>query len=515
MTAHMADTPTAPGSRLARGYLLGLLAATALYLVTVAPGPLYQDSGLAQVRTLHRDLRGDMGLALAHPLYYCLTIAFQSLPLHESAFKTNLVSAVFGAITVANVLLLLRLLAQRWTPAILGAISVAIAHTFWQHCALAEVYTVTTALMTAELLCALRFVQTRRSRWLVLLFLANGLGISNHMFAALSAVCDAGLVIWAIYRRQAGWRVLPAIVLAWLVGASLYITLVVTEIRHGVPVTLAVRSALVGEYGGNVLRVVPSLRQLANSVLYLGLNFPTPAIVLALAALVIPTTGTVFRWYLFAEVVVFLVWAVRYDVPDQYTFFIPAIVLIGIWIGLGADMMLRRGGRRWLKPMWVAVLLPPLVYAPLPWIAKAAHLRLGGERQLGERDRHRFFLWPWKTGYDEPARLVQSLSESLPAGSILIADSTSVRPFWYAQATGEWPASIEVRPAYTGPRVPRDRLPSDDFQKALNEGRLYVISPVRNYCPDWLLDSCTFEPHGPVFRVIPARPATSSAPAQS
>ncbi len=93
------------GSQLAREYLITLAAASALYLISVAPGPLWQDSGMAQNRVLRYDLFGDLGLALSHPLYYVLAIVFQWLPLTESALKTNLVSALFGAITVANIFL--------------------------------------------------------------------------------------------------------------------------------------------------------------------------------------------------------------------------------------------------------------------------------------------------------------------------------------------------------------------------------------------------------------------------
>jgi isoprenylcysteine carboxyl methyltransferase (ICMT) family protein YpbQ len=110
--ADQPQRPLAPGlpRRAGREYGWVLLAAAVLYVITVAPGPLWQDSGLIQIRVLLRDLHGHFGLALSHPLYYCIAIAFQGLPLAESAYKTNLVSAVFGAVTVANLFLLLRVL---------------------------------------------------------------------------------------------------------------------------------------------------------------------------------------------------------------------------------------------------------------------------------------------------------------------------------------------------------------------------------------------------------------------
>ena len=98
---------TAPAAarppRAAREYLLAVGLALALYLLTMAPGLVWQDSGMSQVRVLEHDLVGRLGLALSHPLFYTIVIAFQGLPFASSAFKTNLVSVVFGTLTVANV----------------------------------------------------------------------------------------------------------------------------------------------------------------------------------------------------------------------------------------------------------------------------------------------------------------------------------------------------------------------------------------------------------------------------
>jgi len=53
-----------------REYLVALLAALVFYLVSMAPGPLWQDSGLAQVRVLQGDLHGNFGLALSLSLIH-------------------------------------------------------------------------------------------------------------------------------------------------------------------------------------------------------------------------------------------------------------------------------------------------------------------------------------------------------------------------------------------------------------------------------------------------------------
>jgi hypothetical protein len=89
------------------GTLLVFVAALVLYVLTCAPGPLWQDSGMFQYRVWNNDIRGGLGLALAHPLYHWIGAAVKAIPLGEFGLRVNLISAVSGAVAVANVFLLL------------------------------------------------------------------------------------------------------------------------------------------------------------------------------------------------------------------------------------------------------------------------------------------------------------------------------------------------------------------------------------------------------------------------
>jgi len=492
-------------------YLVALLAALVFYLVSMAPGPLWQDSGLAQVRVLQGDLHGNFGLALSHPLYYALAIGFQRLPFSESAFKTNLVSAVFGALTVANAFLLLRVVTRRRTPAVVGALSLAVAHTFWQHCALAEVYTVSTALLVTELLCLRQYARHGNPRWLMLLFLVNGLGISNHMLAALSLFCYGIMALWLLLTRRAAAGTLILSALAWIVGAGLYLSLIAAELASGAGLGETVRSALFGAYyADNVLNVAPGWRLLGNSLLYLGLNFPTPVVLLALTGLLaLPT----MRPRLFARVlggllVAHLLWAVRYDVVDQYTFFIPSVVLIALLIGVGAERFLQRRRARWRSLLIVGALLPAIAYAPLPFVARAAGLRIGVSREVPYRDSYAYFLHPWKSGYGGAEQFAEELCEALPPGAVLVADGTTVRPIHYLQLTHRWRKDIRVWPSLD-PAQPLWPATEAELRPQLDAGLVYVVAPQRRYCPQWLLDGYDFTTEGIVHRVRPRDDAPS------
>lgn len=497
--------PTPPRG-VGKGYALVFTAVIALYLATMAPGVLWQDNGLAQVRTLQRDIYGDLGLALSHPLYYVLTITFQHIPFGESAFRTNLVAVLFGAVTVANVFLLLRVLTGRIAPALVGAISLAVAHTFWQQCVMAEVYSVSSALLTAELLCFFQYSRTQRPIWLILLFFCNGLGISNHMMAVLSLACYFLLTIRLLMTRRLKVNVVPLVAASWLFGAGLYLGMIVSQIVDGSGLSTVIHSALFGSaYSRQVLNLSIRGGLLKNTVLYIGLNFPTPLFLLVLSAVASLRNCKCadIRKLIAALLAVHMIWAMRYNVPDQYTFFFLSVVLWAIVIGLGADRFLGPNPSRWNHVLIVAAALPVLVYLPLPRVTRALHLNLGLAREVPCRDSYTYFLHPWKTGYRGAERFVSELRNSLQDGSVLIADSTTVRPLHYAQLTGRWNPAVRVFP-------PIEAADGSEFTPAmvreeLATWRVYVVSIEPGYCPDWLLRHYEFCRDGLVYRVCGVR----------
>jgi hypothetical protein len=494
-----------------REYLVALLVPLVFYLVSMAPGPLWQDSGLAQVRVLQGDLHGNFGLALSHPLYYALAIGFQCLPFSESAFKTNLVSVVFGALTVANAFLLLRVVTRRRTPAVVGALSLAVAHTFWQHCALAEVYTVSTALLLTELLCLRQYARHGNPRWLILLFLVNGLGISNHMLAALSLFCYGVMALWLLLTHRAAIGTLILAGLAWIAGAGLYLGMIVGEIMSDAGVGETARSALFGShYQQNVLNLAVGGRLLVNSLQYLVLNFPTPVVLLALTGLLaLPTVRPrLFARVLVGLLVAHLLWAVRYNVPDQYTFFIPSVVLIALLIGVGAERFLQRRGAHWRSLLIVGALLPAIAYIPLPFVARAAGLRIGVSREVPYRDSYAYFLHPWKSGYGGAEQFAKELCEALPPGAVLVADRTTVQPIHYLQLTHRWREDIRVWPSLD-PAQPLWPATEAELRPQLDAGLVYVVAPQKRYCPRWLLDGYDFTTEGVVHRARPRGDAAS------
>ena len=125
----------------------------ALYIITLAPDVLAADSGELQVVAAQ--------LGVAHPpgfpLYVVLAHVFTRLPVGSPAYAVNLLSAVFGALAVVVVYGSGRLLTGRHLPALLGAVALGTATTFWSQATTANVRSLTTLLAALAIYLLLGF----------------------------------------------------------------------------------------------------------------------------------------------------------------------------------------------------------------------------------------------------------------------------------------------------------------------------------------------------------------------
>lgn len=190
-------------TRLANRYLLTgscLVFALLLYLVTLAPSvvTLFDDSLEFQLVTYQLGIAHPTG----YPLYTLLGKLFTFIPVGNIAFRVNLMSAVFGAATVAGVYLLTvrfaadigvdpfkvsrsntpKLEAAHW-PALMASLLSAglltVSPVFWQQATIAEVYTLNAFFLVLILLLVTADFDspTHQLGWLALLY---GLSLTHH-----------------------------------------------------------------------------------------------------------------------------------------------------------------------------------------------------------------------------------------------------------------------------------------------------------------------------------------------
>ncbi len=480
------------------------IAALFLYGISCAPGAMWQDSGLIQYRVWHNDVEGSLGLALSHPLYYIVALGAKHLPFGAFGHRVNCVSALAGAIAVANLYLLMRLWLGRDFPAAIAAATLAFSHTFWWHASVAETYTLWAALFLGELICLLQYLRARKAAYLYLLGLLNGMAVAVHMLGSISFACYAVLVVVLLLRKAVRPKDVAIVVLLWMLGALPFEYLIVKNIVQSgdVPGTLA--SAAFGcRWRADVLNVSLSWKIIGENNLLAVSNFPTPNALLFFAGCygLVRIKPAAFRNVIVALLLLFFLFASRYTVPDRYAFFIPFYCMVAIVIGLGTQEIASRI-RHQAVPYLIAAfaLLPAGVYAVAPQLAQRANLRIGTRGDIPYRNDYEYFLRPWRTGYAGAERFATEALEGVESDAVIHADITTVPALLYVQEVKglrpdvkvvSWIAATEGAPPVNEQTI--DAL--------LAEHPVYVVSRRPGYCPAFILKKYQLERAGFLWRV--------------
>lgn len=492
--------------KLRQSYFVVLVLAVVLFAGTCAPGALWQDSGMFQYRVWHNDIEGGLGLALAHPLYHFIGAAAKSIPLGEYGYRVNLISAVCGAITVANIFLLIRISVGGLFSAIVGAGSLALSWTFWQHSAIAEVYTLYTAIFSAELIFLFLYFQKRKTGWLYFVAFFNGLSIANHMWGILPLACYFVMAAVLLYRKDIKFGQILLMLMIWAVGCVPYEYLIIRELIATGDLVATIKSALFGiSWNSDVLNVTLNSTIVKQNFMFFGLNFPTPNILLFFAGLLAMykvLKHKAFANMLFAMLAIFFVFAFRYTVSDRYAFFIPFYCLMCVFIGVGSKVVLERFQNRYLPfVIVILVFLPVAVYAIVPGLAERMEFNMGTKRQIPFRNEYTYFLRPWQMGNNGPELFAAETLDSVEDDAVIIADGTTVYALWYVQQILGKRNDVNVISQHGDYKNPIDFVTEQTLDGLLAEKAVYVVSPQAGYCPQFILDDYNFVKSGPVYRI--------------
>ncbi|MCX7840916.1 MAG: DUF2723 domain-containing protein, partial [Anaerolineae bacterium] len=198
--------------------LLGL-GAFVLYLRTMPPTVLDGDSGEFQYMAYILGVPHASG----YPLYILLGKLFTFLPFGDVAFRVNLLSVVTTALAIAIVYALLRRVAISRAVALATTSFFAVMPSIWGGALETKVYGLHLLLGVLAIFLMLRWHQEHRARDLYAAAFVFGLGLTNHLVIAFSALAFA-LVLWfnrahltrAMVVRAAVLLVLPLTLYAYI-----------------------------------------------------------------------------------------------------------------------------------------------------------------------------------------------------------------------------------------------------------------------------------------------------------
>lgn len=319
-------------------------------------------------------------LGIAHPpgspTYLLLAHAFTWLPVGDVGYRVNLLSALSGALASFFLYrIVCRLSDEPWLG-VATAWLVSTTYYVWTAAVAAELYAPQGCVLAAQIALALRWRETPRPLLFCLLCLGAGLGLGVHLSLVLML---PGLAVIALAPPLAVRRspaLLAAGAVCGVLGASVYAylplrymsDLPLNPARDYWQIDLASWSGwwwMVSGAGfkGRLVSGAanPLPVELATFAYRLWSNFLGLPALLGLLGLVVECPRR--PWVhlgLLLMLIGHVTFYVSYQALDKETMFLPAYLLWGIWIGLGA-----RAAARWIARAMLGM-------PELPFLAPAA-----------------------------------------------------------------------------------------------------------------------------------------------
>ena len=486
---------------------VGLVAASfALYLRTLAPDVAGADTGEFQFVPYVLGIAHPPG----YPLYTLLGKAFTLLPVGSVAFRMFLMSAFFGALTVALIYVAIARCIS-WVErgvdrpaaaivgrlaAVCGAGALAVSATWWCQSTVAAVRTLNGFFVALCLLLAVAWASSGERRWLKWLAVAFGLSLTHHI--SMWTLGPAFLLFLIVVDRRAVAEPRTLSGLAWRFVAPLAVLLYL-PIRSAMgapfdpakPTTLESFLSLVlargfaGDMFHYGLADMPQRLDLLQQLLlaqfgWVGLAL---AAVGALGALFTKTTRYAALLLVGVGTSNALV-SITYRAPVIADYLIPSYIVISICLALGVWSIGRwvgRGLARLTPPAWHSSVVGPvvigLVSLALPWQTLAANFS-----SLDMSD------------YQEVRQFVDSVLRVAEPRSTILADWHDATALWYGQLAEGLGRDVNV--VYVYPQGDKDPW-VDQTARHLPRGPVYVTDYHRDVATAYRL-----RPAGALLQVL-------------
>jgi len=418
--------------------------AFSLYLYNLAPDVIWGDSAklCLQSYTSHLGVAPSM-----HSLHTIAGQLFGRLPFGSYAYRLNLMSAFWGAATVAAVFMIVAYLTDSVFSALAAAASLAVSHTLFFLSVIAESYTFYTFFLALALYFALKWSKegTCRSLYLACFFFC--LGTYAHLVIILMAPGLLYCLIASGRKSAIGYEQV-----LWLLGAALlgFATAIIVAWHTG---SNAGISGLLGHVSrdpsNSWVYFKNPFELLLGSAKYLAMlsyQFPVAGFCLGTAGAIACRTkdGTTFKTLaLMFFCNVFFV--LHYGLQKQYSLYIGSYVVFAVWIGLGSRYLIESAGQYGaVSKAAVLIALTALPFGFYPGTLAAVEkygIDLVGARTIPYRYNNAFFLVPWKRNERGPSLYANEVFRAAEPGSIIYADYTVIKVLDYfrevAQSRGD------------------------------------------------------------------------------
>ena len=502
--------------------------AFAVYVRTLAPTVMWYDMGEFATASYVLGVAHNSG----YPLYLLLGKLFTFLPVGDIAYRVNLMSAFFGAMTVFLLYMIVYHLTLRRSAAFIAALTIAVTSTLWSNATWAVSYDLNAFLTLLILFLLLKWRASGLISYLNLAALTFGLSLGNHRLI-LVVLLPLAYLIWLNQRtglQRLERRQFLLLGLLFLVGFSvnLYLPIRASQdppVNWGDPSNLeSFITMITTGYGRAFVNPFESIPSALFRVRLLSLF---PLYEFTAFGLVIAGMGAIALFnerspFLLVSVLVTLFAAVMvsiYGIHNIFNYFQPIYLMIGILFGVGTKVILTFAGEgiSRFKRLRFTLLTPERR------VLLMSLLILGIPLSLFSRNYHNVD----RSQHRDAADFATFIFSELEQESVVLADFWSWTPLVYRNVVEGGGSNISVSSALSVPNLDQEgeisRLleegatvylaagSEDSPHLQVGEHRLQLIAPyVIHFYPTHLVPLPEYKdllvPKGAVYQAINGEP---------
>ncbi|MEW6609250.1 MAG: DUF2723 domain-containing protein, partial [bacterium] len=412
-----------------------------IYLKTLTPTVGYHDSGDMTVAAFLLGIPHPPG----YPLYCLCGKLFTCIPIGNIAYRLNMISGLFGALTVMMVYFItLKIGSRKWEagnkenkfiphllsfiPAVVASFMLAFAVTFWEQAVIAEKYTLNALFATLLIFILLKWAEAmsteqKTQNYLYLFSFLLGLAFTHHLQTIFLIPAGIYLVFVTIGRNYKKILNIPFIIKNLIfLGLPLFLYLYLPLramakplANWGDPSTFERFKEHITAEAYSGFFVMNTLFQ--NLIEHLSTFFIhqitlLPVIFGLLGGIILFIKRKHLAIFLLIIAIADTIHSIRYTIPNIEDYYIPAFIVISIWIGQGIAGIIELGIKNWkLNPyLYLLFLLLPV----LPLLTHYQH-----------NDRSKYYL-----PYDHCMNILNSLKEN---ALLITKGDDDLFPIWYLQ----------------------------------------------------------------------------------
>lgn len=319
------------------------------YLSNLAPTVTHGDSA--------EFIIGAYKLTIVHPsgypLYLLLGKLFTFIPVGDIAYRINLMSAFFGALTCSIIFLILFELTHSISISSISTFTLTLSYTFSYLSTIAEVYTLNTFFVSFLIYILLQWRKTGEKKLLFLFSFILGLSLTNHLTILL--FIPSFLIYFFLNRSKTYLRLMDFTKMIFLFFLGLLPYIYIPICSHSSseiifwPKVKSLKEFLLFVSGSHfkVWFFNQNIREIVNSILkfisFLLIQFPGLATVFGVIGFWKNKKEYKKEFLLLFLIFFFLfLFGINYRVEDIHHFYLPCYLISSIWIGFGILWLWRR-----------------------------------------------------------------------------------------------------------------------------------------------------------------------------